>query len=144
MDRELKSRVGGVKAQMTNDYIFSFFSGLQLGNRLYVITDNLSKALQEKKISAISGQRLARATLSTIEAMRNDESFDMFYEHVLKNAEGHSMLEEPQKGRKRPKPKYSILQYVDATIKVKHITQKRQKINFNKSILKQLIILKCP
>ena len=144
MDRELKSRVGGVKAQMTNDYIFSFFSGLQLGYRLYAITDNLPKALQEKKISAISGKRLASTTLSTIEAMRNDELFDMFYEHVLKNAEGHSMVEEPQKGRKRPKPKYSILQYVDATIKMKHITQKRQKITFNKSILKQLIILKCP
>ena len=111
MDRELKSRIGGVKAQMTT---FSFFFGLQLGYRLYAITDNLSKALQEKKMSAISSQRLARATLSTIEAMRNDESFDMFYEHVLKKAEGHNMVEELKKGRKQPKPKYSILQHVDA------------------------------
>ena len=110
MDRELKSGIGGVKAQMA---AFSFFFGLQLGYRLYAITDNLSKALQEKKMSAISGQRLARATLSTIEAMRNDESFDMFYEHVLKKAEGYNMVEEPKKGRKRSKPKYSILQYVD-------------------------------
>ena len=64
-------------------------------------------------MSAISGQRLARATLSRTEAMRNDESFDMFYEHVLKKAEGYNMVEEPKKGRKRSKPKYSILQYVD-------------------------------
>ena len=103
MDRELKSRNGGVKVQMTT---FSLFFGLQLDYRLYAISDNLSKALQEKKMSAISGQRLARATLSTTEAMRNDESFDMFYEHVLKKAEGHNMVEEP---KKRPKPTYSIL-----------------------------------
>ena len=48
-------------------------------------------------MSAISGQRLARTTLSTIEAMRND---DMIYEHVLTIAEGHNMLEKPKKGRK--------------------------------------------
>ena len=92
---------------------FSFFFGLQLGCRLYAITDNLSKALQEKKMSAFSSRRLARATLSTIEAMRNDRPFDIFYEHVLKKAEVHNMVEETKKGRKRPKPKYSILQYVD-------------------------------
>ena len=92
---------------------FSFFFSLQLGYRLYAITDKLSRALQEKKLSAISVQRLARATLSTIGAMRNDESFNMFYDHVLKKAEGHNMIEKPKKGRKWPKPKYSILQNVD-------------------------------
>ena len=61
----------------------------------------------------ISGQRLARATLSTTEAMRNDESFDMFYEHVIKKAGSQNMVEEPKTGRKRPKPKYFILEYVD-------------------------------
>ena len=64
-------------------------------------------------MSAISGQLLARAKSSTTEAMRNDESFDMFYEHVLKKAEGHNMVEEPKKRRRRLKPKYSILQYVN-------------------------------
>ena len=37
----------------------------------------------------------------------------MFYEHVLKKVEGHNMVEKPKKGRKRPKPKYSILQNID-------------------------------
>ena len=64
-------------------------------------------------MSAISSQRLARATLSTIEAMRNDESFVMFYVQVLKKVEGCKLVEEPKKGRKRLKPKYSILLYVD-------------------------------
>ena len=37
----------------------------------------------------------------------------MFYDHVLKKAEGHNMIEKPKIGRKWPKPKYSILQNVD-------------------------------
>ena len=76
----------------------SFFFGFQLGYKLYAITDNLSKALPEKLF--FLGQRLARATLSTIEVMQNDEQFDMFYEHVLKKTEGRNMAEEPKKGRK--------------------------------------------
>ena len=51
--------------------------------------------------------------MSTFEAMKNGESFDMFYRHVLKKAEGHSMVEEPKKGRKQQKAKYSTLQYLD-------------------------------
>ena len=43
----------------------------------------------------------------------NDESFYMFYELVMKKAESHKMVEEPKTGRKRTKPNYSILQYVD-------------------------------
>ena len=51
-------------------------------------------------MSAISNRRLARGTLSTTEAMRNDKSFDMFYEHVLKKAEVHNMVEETKKRKK--------------------------------------------
>ena len=51
-------------------------------------------------MSAISSQCLARATLSTTEAIPNDESFDMFYEHVIEKAEGHNMVEEPKNGTK--------------------------------------------
>ena len=92
---------------MTTFSFFLFF--FWFAGKLQVI----SKALREKKMSAISGQLLARAKSLTTEAMRNDESFDMFYEHVLKKAEGHNMVEEPKKRRRRPKPKYSILQYVN-------------------------------
>ena len=88
-------------------------------------------------MSAISGQRLARATLSRTEAMRNDESFDMFYEHVLKKAEGYNMVEEPKKEESDRNRNILFCSMLMATIKVKHITQKRQKISFNKSISKQ-------
>ena len=137
MDKELKSRIGGVKTQMTK---FSFIFGLQLGHRLYTITDKLSKALQKKKMSAISGQRLARATLSTIEAMRMDDSFDMFYEHVLTKAEGHNMVEKPKQEESDRNRNILFCSMLMATIKVKHITQKQQQISFKKFISKQLII----
>ena len=49
MDKEVKSQIDGVKAQMTT---FSFFFVLQLGYRLYAIPDKLSKSLHKKKMSA--------------------------------------------------------------------------------------------
>ena len=110
LDRELKSRIIGCQVQMRT---FSFFFSLNLGHRFYSITDNLSQALQESKMSAISGQRLARATLATFESMRNDQSFNLFFEVVLKKSETHKMVEKPKLGRKRTKPNYSIFQYLD-------------------------------
>lgn len=110
LNRELKSRISGCQSQMET---FSFYFGLNLGHRLYSITDNLSRALQDSKMSAVTGQRLARATLSTFENMRSDGDFNMFYELVLKKAGSHPMVGDPKVGRKRSKPNYSILQYVD-------------------------------
>ena len=49
MDKEVKSQIDGVKAQMTT---FSFFFVLRLGYRLYAIPDKLSKSLHKKKMSA--------------------------------------------------------------------------------------------
>ena len=61
---------------MTN---FNFFYGLQLGYTLYALTDNLSKAMQSKKMSAISSQRLANLTIATIEKMRSENSASLFF-----------------------------------------------------------------
>ena len=63
-------------------------------------------------------QSLTNACLKTMESMPSDKSFGMFYELVIKNAESHKMVEEPKTGRKRTKPNYSILQYVDGYDKV--------------------------
>ena len=68
--------------------MFSFFFGLQLGCSLYAVTDNLSKVLQDMKMSAILGQRLARLT-STTEAVQ--------YEHIIMKGSGLNMVEEQQK-----------------------------------------------
>ena len=106
----MKSRIQGCRAEMTK---FSFVFGLLLSQRLFSITDNLSQALQERKICAISGQRMVRATLATFEGMRSEEAFELLYASIQKKAESYSMVEEPKLGRKRSKPDYSILQFVE-------------------------------
>ena len=111
----------------------SFF-GLQLGYRLYAINDNLSKVLQEKKMSAAWGQCLARATLPANKAMRNDESFDITYEHLIKKAEGHMMVQELKKEASNQNQNIIFWSMLMAIIKGRHI-------KFGKSLLKQLIIL---
>ena len=77
-----------------------YFFGLHIGQHLFAHTDNLSKPLQAKQISAATGQKLAHATLSTLENIRNDESFDSFYNIVLIKAKEHKSLSELKVPRK--------------------------------------------
>ena len=68
LDDETKSKIIGYKVQMKT---FNFFFCLGLDQQHYSLTDNLSKTLQEEKMSAVSGQRLASVTAETIQSMRN-------------------------------------------------------------------------
>ena len=67
---EIKSRVIGCQSQMGK---FDLFFGLHLGHRLYSHTDNLSKSLQSKKMSAASSKRLANLTISLFQSVRVEE-----------------------------------------------------------------------
>jgi len=77
---EIKARIIGCQSQMRS---FDFFFGLLLGERLFAHSDNLSKTLQGKKISAVVGHRVAMLMVDTLLRIRNDTSFDLFYESVL-------------------------------------------------------------
>ena len=50
IQREVRFRILGCQAQMRS---FEFFYGLNLGYRLYSISNNLSKTLQAENMSAI-------------------------------------------------------------------------------------------
>ena len=54
--------------------IISFFFGLCLGQRLFTITDNLSKTSQ----NAVSSQKCAELTLKTFKSIRNTENIELF------------------------------------------------------------------
>ena len=56
----LKPRVQGVKAMMPK---FSFFFVCALGELLLRQTDNLSKSLQDSRMSAVEGQALAELVI---------------------------------------------------------------------------------
>ena len=110
LNTEVKGRVICCLKQMKE---FDFYYGLLLSQRLYALTDNLSKTLQNKKKPAISGQRLAGLTLSTLERMRNDHDANLFFQTVVQKAEKHVEIKELELPRKRKKPRYDVLQYID-------------------------------
>ena len=65
--------------------------------------DNLSEALQSKKMSASKGQETAALTVKTLMFIRNEAQFDMFWYKVLKKCEDID-VEEPKLPRKRRAP----------------------------------------
>ena len=76
-DMEMRSHIGGVDAQMEK-----FYFGVQLGSKLLNMVDNLSRALQSSTISACEGQKLVKLTVSTLQSIRNEEAFDLFWAYI--------------------------------------------------------------
>ena len=110
LDAETKSRIIGSKTQMES---FKFYFGWQLGRKLYAHSDNLSKTLQQEKMSAIKGKSLADLTVQTLEGIRNDRDYNLFYESVEKSAGKIKAVSKSNLPRKRNMPYYSILQFVE-------------------------------
>ena len=66
--------------------LFKFYFGLNLSERLYVITDNLSKTLPQEKMSALRGKESADLTVQTLENMRNEHNFSLLYKKIKVSA----------------------------------------------------------
>ena len=78
-DADARAWINGVSAQMK---FFDFF-GVVLGELVLMHSDNLSKTLQHKHLSAAEGQATAALSVKTIEKIRDDKSFDLFWAKVL-------------------------------------------------------------
>ena len=78
-DTETKARIRGVSSQMKT---FNFLFGTVLCEMLLRHTDNLSKALQKKTISAAEGQGVAKMVIATLCTLRTEESFSLFWKKV--------------------------------------------------------------
>ena len=76
----MKARVIGVNTVISN---FSFFYGCALGESMLRLTDHLSRSLQDPKTSAADGQEIAADTVRTLLKDRNEDSFDLFWNHTL-------------------------------------------------------------
>ena len=83
---------------------FSFLFGIVIGEKLFSITDTLSKALQRRTMSAIEAKRLAAVTLSSLKEQRSDTHFDKVWEELLAKATEFD-CEEPVLPRRRRAPK---------------------------------------
>ena len=82
LDSEIKSRIIGVKYQMQQ---FSYLFGVSLGSLILGHSDNLSKTLQHTYISAAEGQSVAKMSVKTLQIMRSESQFDLFWSKVLQN-----------------------------------------------------------
>ena len=83
LDPEVKSRIIGVKYQMGT---FSYFLGVSLGSLIFGHSDNLSRTLQHAHMSAVEGQTVANMSVKTLQTMRSDTQFDLFWAKVISSA----------------------------------------------------------
>ena len=100
-DSDITARVIGVASQMRN---FEFFFGIYLGEMILRHSDNLSRTLQKKDLSAAEGQRVAGLVKATLQSMRSTDQFDLFWKVLTKKA-AQLNIDEPVLPRKRRAPR---------------------------------------
>ena len=101
----MRARITGVKAQMLD---FNYFFGVNLGEKLFSMKDNLSRTLrvQQMRMSAVQGQRLAEFTKQTIQKMRTNDDSEDFFCLVKKKADSlQTEISESSLPRRRKAPK---------------------------------------
>ena len=106
LDSEVKARIIGVQNQMCQ---FQFFYGSNLSQRLFAISDNLSKTLQKESVSALSRLHLAELTVQTYQKIQSDEGADLFFKTVSKKALDYPFINKAALPRKRKRPHYRSL-----------------------------------
>lgn len=100
-ETEMRSRIIGVSACMKS---FDFFFGASLGELLLSHSDNLSKTLQSSTMSAAEGQKVADMTVITLQSLRSDENFLLFWKRVTDKASDLD-INEPVLPRQRKRPR---------------------------------------
>ena len=98
---------------------FDYYFRVSLGAQILRISDNSSKTLQDTHISASEGHAVSSLTVKTLEKMRLDDHFNLFWETVTHKA---NVLEvsEPSLPRYRKRPAHyesgsSTPEFVDNT-----------------------------
>ena len=97
LQSDIRARIIGVQAQM------NFLFGLSLCYLILKHSDNLSCALQGTKISAAEGQATASKTVKTIESLRTDEMYRLFWGKVCQTASEFE-IGDPSLPRRRKRP----------------------------------------
>ena len=101
LESDVRGRIIGCRAQMKKFY---FFFGLNLSQRIFSHTDNLSETLQKAGMSSTSGQHNASLTKDALKKNRNDDCFATFYQTVLRKKQLHVSITEPQVPRNKRAP----------------------------------------
>ena len=100
-DTEMKARIRGVASQMQTLFFFS----ISLSELILQHTDKLSQTLQQKpKFSSIEGQSIVMLTTKTLESLRTDENFCLFWQKI-EQMRSQLDIDEPQLPRRRKAPR---------------------------------------
>ena len=121
----MRARITGVNTQM---HTFDFLFGVSFGNLLRH-TDNLSKTLQHKSLSAAEGQRVAKLTLDVLQSLLNEDHFKNFYARVLLD-QVHFQVDAPALPRKQKAPQRFQIGSTDGTLVLKIITARYEALDF--------------
>ena len=100
-DTEMKARIQGVASQMQT---FRFLFCLLLSEMILRHADKLSQTLQQPKLSSIEAHGVAMLTVKTLETLRTDDNFDLFWQKVVMTKEQVD-VDEPQLPRRRKLPR---------------------------------------
>ena len=100
-DPNIKGRIIDVNMQMLK---YKLLFGLCLCERILKITDNLSKTIQHKSMSASEAQVIAKQTIKTLKKMRTADIFTLFFKYVDHVCE-ITHTDEPSLSRKIKMPK---------------------------------------
>ena len=111
-DTETKARIVGVQTQMNK---FNYFFGVKLAILLLRHSDDLSKTLQSPKLFASQAQSIAQKTVITLEKLRNDDYFLLFWKEVLTELRQLD-INESALGRKRKTSRRIEDDYSDSSI----------------------------
>ena len=96
------TRAGGLLSLMKK---FSTFFGLKLSFLLFSASEQLSRALQGKDLSAQDAFKATSLTKAYYQRQRNDENFDKFYSYVLLEAKSIKDIKEPKLPKQKKTPK---------------------------------------
>ena len=89
-DTKIKAHIRGIQSQMSK---FDFYYGVVLGELILHHTDNLSRTLQKSDISAAEGQNVAGLVVKTLQSLRSDNSFKLFWEKNKREANRLGVME---------------------------------------------------
>jgi len=78
----MKARIQGVSGQMAT---FKFLFGLFMSEIILRHTDKLSQTLQNPQLSSVEAQEIAMLTVKTLQSLRLDINFNLFWEKVEKS-----------------------------------------------------------
>ena len=97
----MKARIQGIASQMNT---FRYLFGLLLSELVLRHVDKLSQTIRSPDLSSVEGKEIAMLTVKTLQSIRSDTNFDLFWKKVEQKRTSFE-VEEPTLPRKRKVPR---------------------------------------